>query len=69
MISIDNYSIEQLFSQNKIIIYLPALFHTANSTMDKLSWTRKEKLTTDELAAVLMSVIKMFEGEKENEDV
>lgn len=61
MIFIDDYAIEQLFTQNRIIIYLPALFHTANSTMDKISWSRKERLTTEELAAVLQLVKNMFE--------
>lgn len=61
MLIIDDYAIEQLFTQNRIIIYLPSLFHTANSTMDKISWSRKERLTTEELAAVLQLVKNMFE--------
>lgn len=61
MIIIDDYAIEQLFTQNRIIIYLPALFHTTNSTMEKISWSRKERLTTEELAAVLQLVKNMFE--------
>lgn len=68
MIIIDDYAIEQLFTQNRIIIYLPSLFHTTNSTMEKFSWTRKERLTTEELATILQLVKNMFEkGEKENE--
>lgn len=61
MIIIDDYAIEQLFTQNRIIIYLPSLWHTTNSTMEKISWSRKERLTTEELATVLQLVKNMFE--------
>lgn len=67
MIKIDDYSIVYSKKNNQVVINLPALWTTLRTTFDKISYTRKEEVSNEELAKILMLVIAIFEGRKENE--
>ena len=68
MIKIGDYSIVYSKKHNQVVIYLPALWTTFRTTFDKISNTRKEEVTNEELAQILTLAIAIFEkGEKENE--
>ncbi len=68
MIKIGDYSIFYSKKTNQIIIGLPALWTTFRTTMEKISYTRKEEVSKEELAQILMLAIATFENkEKENE--
>ena len=68
MIKIGDYSIVYSKKHNQIVIYLPALWTTFRTTFDKISNTRKEEVSNEELAQILMLAIAIFEKrEKENE--
>lgn len=68
MIKIDDYSIVYSKKHNQVVIYLPALWTTFRTTFDKISNTRKEEVSNEELTQILMLAISIFEKRKaENE--
>ena len=69
MIKVGDYSIAYYRKNNQVVIGLPALWTTYRSTLDKISYTRKEEVSDEELAQILMLAIAIFEKkEKENEE-
>lgn len=68
MTKIGDYSIVYSKKHNQVVINLPSTWATFRTTLDKISYTRKEEVSNEELAQILMLAISIFEkGEKENE--
>lgn len=67
MIVCDGYSIEQYTLQNRLVINLPQTVHTVQDT-HAMPQSRRIKLTSNELTAILVVVKGMYEweGDKEN---
>ena len=66
MIICDGYSIEQYPLQNRIVITLPQTVHTVQDT-NTIPQNRRVKLTSIELAAILVAIKGMYEWKGEEE--
>lgn len=66
MIVCDGYSIEQYPLQNRVVITLPPTVHTVQDT-HMMPQNRRNKLTRNELTAILVAVKGMYEWKGEEQ--
>lgn len=67
MIVCDSYSIEQYPLQNRVVITLPPTAHTVQDT-HMMPQNRRNKLTRNELMAILVAVKGMYEWRGEEDE-